>query len=353
MAEANDNQKRQLSADLLGFYLGIADEEARARIEAAFADDDDALTAAQARLHEILKPLNLDEVPAPPPHLVAGILDRVEQARNVIPMRRPAAAARSTKGEAPAEPIRLAADGSRGGRGGPMLALREVVGLAAAILIFVGLFVPGYRNARTVALRNSCADNLRAVGNGYASYAAANNGQLPYAGYIPPGAYWIQPPRGGGPVVRNSQNVFNLVNHRYFGPQVLVCPGRPGDAPMPDHAVGQRNDFPDPRNNSYSPMLWIMPIRAEQLEPGTPVIGDMTPLVDDEHRLVPAGAASLNSDSHGRSAGQNVLYIDLRVEFHRTPYVGLDRDDIYRLFGVEQYTGLERPLLKTDAFLVP
>ena len=234
-----------------------------------------------------------------------------------------------------------------------MLALREVVGLAAAILIFVGLFVPGYRNARSVAMRNSCAENLRAIGNGYAAFAASNDGQLPYDGSVPPGAYWSRPPQGRGPIAPNSQHVFTLVNRHFVTPRALVCPGRPDDAPMAEESVNQANGFSDPRNNSYSPMLVVQPLRIEQLEPGTPAIGDMTPLLDGQRRLVPAGFAPLNSNSHGRSAGQNVLYIDLRVQFHRTPYVGLDHDDIYRLFGVERYTGLERPRLKTDAFLVP
>jgi hypothetical protein len=84
-----------------------------------------------------------------------------------------------------------------------------------------------------------------------------------------------------------------------------------------------------------------------------PLAADPTPLVDQHRRLVPLGRASLNSNSHGKSRGQNVLRYDVRVSFFRTPNVGIENDDIYRLNGVREYSGLERPRSRSDAFLIP
>jgi hypothetical protein len=202
-------------------------------------------------------------------------------------------------------------------------------------------------------MRNTCADNLRQIGTGYATYAEAYNGQLPFAGVMPPGASWVRMPGGNVRTPTNSQNTYRLIRERFVTPQLFVDPSRPHDFPVPANAIQNTDDFPDPRNNSYSPLLLTSPLNRNQMEPGTPVDGDMTPLLDAQRQLLPPGRASVNSDSHGRSAGQNVLRIDLSVQFSRTPTVGLEHDDIYRVFGVEQYTGLERPMLKTDAFLIP
>jgi len=79
----------------------------------------------------------------------------------------------------------------------------------------------------------------------------------------------------------------------------------------------------------------------------------MTPLVDENRRLIRTGNIPLNSTSHGNAGGQNVLRADLSVKWANTPNVGIDSDDIYRVIGVQQYTGQERPQLRSDAFLVP
>ena len=324
MADGNDNSDRQLMADLLGYYLGIADQEGRARVEAAFEGDDDALTAAQEKMHRLLQPLDADPPPVPPANFVAGILDRVAEAKNILPLRRP---------EPARVPAATVADGTQGSRGRPLLALREVVGLAAAILIFVGLFVPGYQNARTIAWRNACADNLRQIGNGFVTYAEANEGNLPYPGPLPDGARWGQTVGGTANGRGNSPPVYQLIRQQLVAPKAMTCPvpGTPG----------------------YSFPLPVKPLNKNRAEPGTPLSSDWTPLLDPRGQIIPADQAARNSNSHGRSAGQNVLHIRLNVHFYRTPNVGLEHDDIYRVFGVEQYTGLERPVLKTDAFLIP
>jgi hypothetical protein len=343
MADAKDNQRQELSADLLGYHLGLADEQTRARVEAAFADARQ-LAAARSAVQKALAPLKAVPPPVPPADLVARILNRVAEAKNTLPMQKPR---KLRWGRA------AAADAARGTAGRPVLAMREIVGLAAAILIFVGIFVPGYQTARSAAQRIACADHLRMIGNGYTSYAEMYGSEWPFAGAIPTRASWAATPDRTTPHVSNSRHVYVLVRGHFTPPEAFACPARPDDAPLPPDAVQNFDDFPVLQNNGYSTTFVIRPSRRDEFEPNAPLAADMTPLLDPLHRIVSAAAVSLNSDSHGKSKGQNVIRTDLSARFFRTPRVGVDDDDIYRLIGVEQYTGLERPTLKSDAFLVP
>ncbi len=353
MAERKEDQARQLSADLLGYHLGIADEETRARVEAAFGDAE-SLASAREALQAFLAPLDADVAPVPPPDLVAAILDRVEAAENVLPMRQadPAGAASAEPAARELTPV-LPAAADHGTAGGPLLSLREIVGLAAAILIFIGILVPGYRTARRAAQRTVCADNLRLIGNGYVRYAAANGRYWPYARPVPVGASWSSTAGPGVARFRNSQHVFQLVRGRYTRPKDHICPSREGDFALRTDSPEDLDGFPDPRNNSYATNFITRPWKQGEFAAQMPIMADETPLVDQHRRLVPLSRASMNSNSHGRSFGQNVLRINVSVRFFKSPDVGIDDDDIYRLYGIEEYTGQERPNRQNDSFLIP
>ena len=343
MAEPKDNREQQLSADLLGYHLGIADEETRARVEAAF-EGPEALASARAAVQKFLAPLDADEAPAPPPDLVANVLDRVEEAKNILPMR--------SRQSAQPRPV-LPAASDRGTRGGPLLSMRDLVGLAAAILIFVGIFMPGYHTARMSAQRMACANNLRMVGNGYASYAETYGSHWPYAGVVPADAAWTLTDNSGVPRISNSRHVYRLVRGRLTPPEAFNCPGREGDVALQPGSVQCFDDFPDARNNSYTTNFVTRPWKQREFTEEMPIAADMTPLVNQRRRLVPRAEVSMNSPSHGRLRGQNVLRGNISVRFFRRPDVGIENDDIYRIVGVEEYTGLERPRLRSDAFLIP
>lgn len=326
----------KLMADLLGFHLGIADEAASARVASAFPTPDE-LAAARAAVQKVLAPLDADPVPAPPADLVAGVLDRLSDAEHTLPMPSPL----------------TPADADRGTAGRPFLSMRDLVGLAAAILIFAGIFVPGYRSARQASQRIACANNLRVIGNGYASYAEIYGNQWPYAGAAPPGASWFRTENPDVPRVNNSRHLFVLLRHRLTPPGAFTCQGRSGDLPLSADALDGLDDFPSPFNNSYSTPLMYRPLRKGDFGEDAPLAADMTPLVDSDRRLIPVDNASRNSNSHGPSRGQNVLRRNLSVPFFRRPNVGIGNDDIYRLVGVQKYTGRERPRSRSDAFLIP
>ncbi len=332
----------ELSADLLGYQLGIADAETRQRVEALLPEAANR-EAALARIAATLAPLDAFS-PPPPPDLAAGILRRVQETHRTLPLPRIPAAARGRAAVYAEE---------RGGGSRPVMALRELASLAAAILLFVGVFLPGYQTARQAAQRNACAAHLRQIGQGYAGYAETHGSVWPFAGAIPPDRPWVVLDQESRERASNSRHAYILVRGRFVPPESFTCPGRPSDRPMTASDADASEDFPDARNNSFSTNFVTRPWRHGEFVPEQPIAADMTPMLDDGRRLVPLERASVNSDSHGRSAGQNVLRADLSVRFFRTPYVGVESDDIYRLIGVQRYTGLERPTLKSDAFLIP
>jgi hypothetical protein len=329
----------ELMADLLGYHLGLADAETRASIEARFSKEE--LARSREAVQRIGRALDTDEAPEVPAGLAERVLSRVEAVHQRLPFM-PAVTVRASGSE-------------QGGSHRPLMRLREMVGLAAAILLFVGIFVPGYRTARLASEQAMCGNHLRQIGNGYAAYADMFGGQMPFTGVLPENVSWLQPSEAGVPMMGNSRDSFMLVQRRLVPPSTFICPGRTGDRPMDlrEATAKALNGFPDPRNNSFSTQLMTGPVRSDQIDAETPIAADKTPLAEVRRARVLAGELPPNSRSHGQPGGQNVLHGNLSVRFVRNPNVGVDNDDIYRLIGVQEYTGRERPTLRSDAFLIP
>jgi len=343
MSEANANENKELMADLLGYHLGLVDDETKARVEAAFASSEE-LHAALRNVARRVSLLNADEAPAPPANLEARILDRIERTQKVLPFRQTASPQR----------LRLpSAQDAAVTRSQPLMSMREVVGLAAAILLFVGFFLPRYRSARLASQQLACANNLRMIGNGFASYAETFGNQWPYAGPAPIGASWLRSAPPGVPRADNSAHVFRLVRGRFVLPPAFVCPGRRNDRPVDAASIGICESFPAACNNSYSTNFVTSPWRKDEFDATMPLAADMSPLAEEQRLRIDARLLPPNSRSHGSPGGQNVLRADVSVRFFRSPNVGLENDDIYRLIGVQEYTGTERPSLRSDAFLIP
>lgn len=310
--------------DLLGYQLGLADEQARARIESAFATPAD-LQSVCDRLQRCLAPLDADGVELPR-DLNKSILDRIEKTKS---LEFPAAKANEN-----------------GGNRKPLLTLRELASLAAAVLLFVGIFIPGYRQARMAAQKVACANNLQLIGNGHVAYGEMNDSQWPYAGSAPEGTPWY---REGA---RNSRHVYQMIPLGLVSASAFVCPGSEGDRVMQTEHPEDYADFPDIRNCSYTTNFLTGPWYRQMLRPDDVISADLTPLVDRSRRLIVGRWVPLNSQSHG-GFGQTVLRADISVRFHTSPRVGVENDDIYRVIGVEDYNGFERPRQRSDAFLIP
>lgn len=324
----------QWMEELLGYSLGLCDAEERQRVEAQIADPAQRQQVA-ARVQRVLSPLQADPLPPPPADFSARILDRVLNANRTLTLPKlPAVAASETGSTRP---------------NGTYLALREIVGLAASILLFVGILVPGINSARMASQRTACMNNLHQIENGYVIYRDDNGGAWPYAGPMPEGASWLA--QREAPGHSNSSNPYLLIQGRYVQPRSFVDPGRSTDIPLDPAFIKDYTDFPDRRNLGYSTSFVQRPWHGITMNADQPLVADMNPLVDDPHARI--AGHPLGSRSHAPAVGQNVLRQDGSVIWSRTPHVGMDGDDIYRIIGVQKYTGLERPRTESDAFLIP
>lgn len=328
----------KFAPDVLGYHLGLLDPHERAEVEAAF-DSPQSLRAALDAMGRTLAPLDADTVQPPSADLVKNILARVALTDKTLPF--------------PTSVRRVPEASDRGSSGGAKLALRELIGLAAAILMFVGIFVPGYRTAREAAHKVACANNLRLIGGGQELYAEANAGTYPFAGDVPSDSRWGRVDPTGHDSLPNSRHTYLLVRGRFVPVDAFNCQGHEGGTPFDGADPESYPTFPDPGNNSYATNFVLTPWRQRTLLGTTARAADMTPLLDERGFIIRGVPPTDNSRSHGQLGGQNVLRGNGSVQFSRSPLVGGVDDDIYRIRGVERYDGYERPGSRTDVFLVP
>jgi len=318
--------------DLIGYHLGLIDESEALRIAAQIAASPE-LRARQQTVAAELTPLSAFNVAPPAAGLADRILARVQNAPRLA-----------------AEPEDDALDaGDDAGRGGPIISLRELVSLAAAIALMVGVFVPAFQRTRSVAEQAACLANLGGLGGAFGQYAQSNNDVLPYAG--PLNGPWIQSAASPTPAVGNSRQVYLLLKWGFAqSPRQFLCAGRPNDRAMADSDVKSLYDFPSQRNVSYSSPLQADPMQRTSCDPRQPLLADHNPQFQDR---IFRPRDNVNSDSHGDGAGQNVLRNDGSAGWTSRTDVGPDGDDIMRIANLSQYTGWERPSFRTDTILVP
>ncbi len=334
-----DNQQdREIQGELIGYHLGLIDETERKRIEGTLGAD--STRAACERLERILRPLNADASPVAADGFVDRIMAAVESGAKSLPFPRGALAAPV------GQPVTTG--------GGSLFTMREAMSIAAALLMFAGILVPGYYSARQSTQKIACANNLRMIGNGLVAYSETYDNQMPFAGFVPAHAKWaVADPSPNEYVMRNSRHFYRLVQGKLIPAEAAICSGVPGDRPMQVVSPEAHDDFLDPRNISYATNLVTRPWDRYSFLPEMPIAGCMTPLVDQNRRLVSQQPIQANSGNHGGGTGQNVLRANISVRFFTAPTCGLGDDDIYRVRGVDAYTGSERPQQPDDAMLVP
>ncbi|MBX3395047.1 MAG: hypothetical protein KF841_06730 [Phycisphaerae bacterium] len=339
MNDQRDSSEYQ--ADLIGYHLGLMDENERCGFEDRRGGRAQ-LSADCSRLERLLEPLKLDRVDSPDGDWINRLIRNIDDACN----------AGATTLPFPKNALAVPPGQAVTSSGSSLFSIRELTGLAAAIVMFAGILVPGFYTARQTAQRVACANNLRMIGGGAESYAQMFDNTLPFAGPIPADARWAAASESAQPV-RNSRHLYRLVLGQLVPPEAFVCAGVESDRPMNVPSFEDYDDFLDPRNNSYATNFTTQPFAHGDFLPAMPMAACMTPLVDQNRRLLPADSIRLNSMNHGRTAGQNVLRANVSVQFFNTPNCGLFNDDIYRVQGVNEYTGKERPRAIEDAFLVP
>ncbi|MCK4629306.1 MAG: hypothetical protein KAT56_09900 [Sedimentisphaerales bacterium] len=232
--------------------------------------------------------------------------------------------------------------------------LRDLITVAACVMLVVMFSRPMFRQARMVSQRQSCASQMRQIGTAQAQYAADNQGFLPYQ-KSPPGAFWWQVAQEDSHSYSNTRNDFLLVKQGYLPLKVFICPGSPRKPrvriTLTPEMLQKRCDFPCRKHISYSSRLRLEKVRLYGDSPSRMLImADSNPLFarfdckkDNEVDLsANPSLLQVNSPNHS-GKGQNVLYGDGRIQFHTSRYLGPSMDDMYTIKDIPCYSGRERP----------
>ncbi len=334
---------REYDARILDLHLGHLSQAEQEQLRQQIAEDP-RLAAEHEALTGVFAALNAVRDEAVPSDLTQRVVARVK------------AAAPPPRVVRPADELTDKVERDRGWviRLGN---LRDIVAVAAIIVLAIGIGVPGLMHVRERQQRMGCSWNLAQVGRGLQQYANANLGSLPFTGWS--GASVWQPTDNPTlNTVLNRRHVYPLLRKAYVTePRVFVCPAAAG-VPMPKDAIDRHQDFIEGRNISYvyQNMAGVRP-SPQRDNPAMPIMADENPLFDegvplfDARRLPWKDLTKMNSRAH-EGAGQNMLTLGGHVRWTRTPFAGVGGDNIWILRDVQDYTGREGPLTSTDSHLL-
>jgi len=241
----------------------------------------------------------------------------------------------------------------------------EVVTVAAAIILTIGVLIPTLRATRHRSWRQSCQKYMGNTFQGISNYISDHDGQVP-AVATTAGAPWWKVGDQGRENHSNTRHIYLLVKGGYVDLSNFICPGYKGDKPLKitPSQIRTFKDFPSRRYVTYSFQISCDRIVSSKLLFRKVLMADWNPLFEELLEELPEDFSrqfrvqldrkmlTLNSINHNRR-GQNVLFGDGSVEFLRTRSIGIAKDDIFTLQDTDVYQGCEVPSCETDFFLAP
>lgn len=318
---------------LLDWHLDRVDDQDRAWVEEGLRSDAE-LRAKSERLGQILQPLDCWPIATGPANLADRVLARVRQPEHerldAIPVP----------------------DEAKRSRRLPVASLRDLVAIAACILLLIGVFVPGVSQLRSRSRRAMCANNLGSLFRGVSAYRQDFASALPFAGYLK-GASWLPGGTPNRPYASNSRHVYLLLKLNYGpSPADFLCPGCATGEPMPAHNRAAHADFLKTCNVGYDTVN--LAASKPNLRPSMPVpyLSDANPLFVGARFNESVDPDRTNSPAH-RGKGQTVLTLDGSARWMTTPVFGPKRDNLWLIGNIRRYTGTETPLSQDDVQLVP
>jgi len=317
---------------LLDFHLNRLGDEERSWIEAELRRDAE-FRGKSDRLGRVLQPLDHARHGPAPASLSENVLAHIARATD------------------PLLPIPFHADS--GGRSrSPFMHMRELIAVAACLLLLVGVAVPGVSELRGRSQRAFCANNLSSIFQGASAYQQAFADSLPFAGGVAE-ASWLPGGEGGAPYASNSRHPYLLIKLNYGPkPKDFICPGGSNAEAMPADQVAGLDDFGVARNISYDSLN--LAGASPNLRPPVAIayISDANPLFVGAKFNDTVDPNCTNSAAHG-GRGQTVLALNGSVQFVRTPIYDAKRDNLWTIGDVRRYRGTESTTRNDDAFLVP
>ncbi len=240
--------------------------------------------------------------------------------------------------------------------------LRDIIAVAASIILIFGLLYPVSRNARLRSQQLACATQLGRIGFASNNYASDNNGYLPR---LPrqAGAKWWSVGQPGS----NSSNAYLMVRQGYLPGQVFLCPGVDNKSvqlrlQINPQQLKTMQDFPGREYVNYSFRLIIsrQPLTRDNINNALPIISDQNPIFarfDSEKRteldLTQDKKLLMSNSPNHANRGQNLLFPDGSVRFvtDRLYQSGPERDDIFTIRATFRYRGTELPKSDGDIFI--
>lgn len=264
------------------------------------------------------------------------------------------------------------------------IAITDLLALAAILLLIAAIGVPTLERARELSKRAVCAVNLKALGGAAEIYADANKGRwmtpafrertvneegimylclgpdsddiacVGFARNRESTSETMQHPAAGTTALSTTRAYWMLVRSGNVSAKQFVCPSSVEDHADPTTNIDLYYDFTAYRNISYGYLVPVGPLetRPRQGKDHRMVFAaDKGPnyhnIMVDPYTAGPNGTVLqldhdpsywrwFNSPNHGgwgNSQGQNALFADGRVEFHRIPAIGLDNDNIYSVIA--------------------
>lgn len=316
---------------LLDWHLNRLDDEQRLWV-AAELDRDETFRTKSERLQRVLEPLDDWRVAPGSARLADSVLAAIENTKEVAPVM-----ASATRGWTIPWPFPR---------------MRGFAAVAACLLLLLGVFVPGISELKHRSQRAMCSNNLRSIFTGTAAYQHSYAGSLPFAGSVA-GASWLPGCRDATSYASNSRHPFLLVKLN-LGPTTkdFICASVPEAQAMTNTDVKVLQDFRVSRNVSYDSLN--LASSNPNLRPPTAIayLSDHNPLFVGGKFNASVDAETANSPAH-RGRGQSVLSLDGTVEYVRTPYYGMRRDNLWLMGTLRKYRGTESPTARDDAFLIP
>ena len=317
---------------LLDWHLDRLEDDDRSWIEAELHRSEEFREKSD-RLGKILRPLDHWTIPKAPPSLADKVLQHVERAAGDAVSMTPAK--------------------EQSSRGGLLrISLRELVAVAACLVLMMGVLFPSMSLIRSRSQRTMCASNLGSIYEGTRLYQSAFGGSLPFAGR-PNRASWLPTGPKDRPYASNSRHVYLLVKLNYgLRPEQFVCPACKDAKPMNVADPAAYDDFARASHISYDSLNLAGEIPNLIPKPTLAYMSDANPLFVNGEFVESPEPDAANSPAHNHG-GQSILTLDGSVIWSTSPVYGPKRDNLWTVQGIRRYTGIETQTSEDDAFLIP